>query len=281
MDKKIKIVKNQKELDELIHSNFDGLIIISQDTAEKISVFKKAKAEIQISGNARVNSVHGNAQINYVYGNARIGYIYDSAQINCVYGNAQIHSVSGNAQINNVYGSARIRSIHDNVQINIYPSNARIKRASDNSILIYHDGQKLNGLKRDKNVQVIRTKTFQERNFTISKFIDKYAVEKEDDFIILYHSVRDNWTDHYTGTISYEPGRIAEAPDWDENFTGECGHGLHMAATPLLAFYFNEGKVVKCRVKVADCRTVKVPLFPYKVRCSKVEVLEECKEPFE
>ena len=99
--------------------------------------------------------------------------------------------------------------------------------------------------------------------------------------LLLYKSVNPKtYCDFKTGTIKYELGKVVTCPDWDEKFIGECGHGLHLSPTPYFALEFNDGKVLKCKVKICDCRTVKNPRYPTKVRCKQVEVLEEVKGLF-
>jgi hypothetical protein len=91
----------------------------------------------------------------------------------------------------------------------------------------------------------------------------------------------DKMADFYTGKVKYIIGKWIKAPDWEEDFIGECGHGLHLAATPIFALYFNhDGKVIKCETKTEYCRTVKSPEYPFKVRCKKVKPLEEVEKLF-
>ena len=94
--------------------------------------------------------------------------------------------------------------------------------------------------------------------------------------IILYKSVRpDNGRDFYTNTIEYKVGMEVSCPDFDPNIDRECGGGLHLSPSPMLAKSFNRGKILKCSAKLED-----IVVYPYntmKVRCRKVMVLEEVK----
>ncbi len=344
-----KIVSTQKELDNLIDSNFEGLIII-KDTKEEINIFKNGKSLIDVSGSAQIRSVYGSAQIGYVsgsaqirsvygsaqigsvsdsaqirsvsdsaqigyvygsaqirsvsgsaqigyvsgsaqigyvygsaqirsvYGSAQIGYVYDSAQIGYVSGSAQIRSVYGSAQIGSVSGSAQIGSVYGNGLLNIYSSSVTIKNANNKAILICYESPKI--IKKAKSVKIIKTAQYKEDNFSIQKFIDIYAVEQDGEDLILYKSVKDDYTDFYTGKIKYEIGKKIVAPDWDDKYKEECGKGLHLSPTPYFALQFNNGKVLKCKVKRKDCRTVKSPTYPHKVRCRQAEVIEEVKSLF-
>ncbi len=232
-----------------------------------------------VSGSARIGYVSGSARIGYVSGSARIDYVSDSARIDSVSGSARIDSVSDSARIDSVSGSARIDYVSENVQVNM--RSGQILRARDNSIVICWDGYEFpKKFQKDKTVQVIETATFREDNFSIEKFIEKYNVEKDGrESIILYKSVkRENDTDFYTGKIKYENGKLVKAPDWNENFASECGCGLHLSPTSAMALAFNSGKIKKCRVKIKDCRTVKNPQYPTKVRCKEVEVLGDYEE---
>lgn len=221
---KIKYVSTQKELDGLIQSNYNGLIVI-KNTKEEIDIRESASALIDVCG------------------------------------------------------SAQIKSILDNAQLTVDSKDVIVTKAKDNSIIICYKKCKI--LSKQKTVTVIKTAKVKLNSFTLSKFIDRYAVEKEGKYIILYKSVNpDTYCDFKTGKIKYEIGTTVICPDWDEKFTGECGYGLHLSPTPYFALAFNDGKVLKCRVKISDCRTVKNPQYPTKVSCKQVEVLEEVKGLF-
>ncbi len=95
--------------------------------------------------------------------------------------------------------------------------------------------------------------------------------------IILYKSVRsDNNKDFYTNTIEYKVGSEVKCPDFDPSINRECGGGLHLSPSPMLALSFNRGKVLKCSVKLKDI--VVYPHNTMKVRCKAVKVLEEYKK---
>ena len=92
-------------------------------------------------------------------------------------------------------------------------------------------------------------------------------------YIILFKSVNPETNcDFYTGRIKYE-GTV-ECPDWNPDPEIQCGHGLHLSATPKDALDYNpNGKILKCKVNIKD-----IVIYPYdisKVRCQKVQVLKE------
>ena len=236
-----KYVSSQQELDKLIKGNYDGLIII-ENNKQEINIYTNGKAVIDIKGSA------------------------------------QIRSVSDSAQIRSVSGSAQIRNILDNAQLTVKSKDVIIKKAKNNSIIICYAMPKIS--EKDKTIKIVKTKEYKTK-FSIKYFIDKYDVEKAGKYIILYKSVNpETYCDFRTGQIKYEIGKTIICPDWDENFTGECGYGLHLSPTPFMALKFNGGKVLKCKVKISDCMTVENPQYPTKVRCKQVEVLEEVKTLF-
>lgn len=75
----------------------------------------------------------------------------------------------------------------------------------------------------------------------------------------------------------YVGGKRPQHTEIPDDELAECGKGLHLSPTPFMALEFNNGKVLKCKVKKSHCKTVKNPTYPTKVRCKEVEVLEEVK----
>jgi len=272
-----KYISTQKELDAVIGSNWEGLVII-KDTKEEINIRDNGKCLIHVSGNAQIGTVSGNAQIGTVYENAQIRTVYENAQIGTVYENAQIRTVSGNAQIRTVSGNAQIGTVYENGLLNVYSSSVTLKNLLGNAIVICYEKPKI--LKKSKSVRIVTTKKCVESAFSLQKFIDRYEIQEEGDFLILYKSVKNDYTDFYSGKIKYEVGKVVGCPDWDPDYEEECGKGLHLADSPLSALAFNEGKVLKCRVKRKDCKTVNNPEYPTKVRCKEVEVIEEVESFF-
>ncbi len=123
---------------------------------------------------------------------------------------------------------------------------------------------------------IINTKTV--KSFNLKKFINIYNVEKSGKTkIILYKSVTDSYKDFHNGTINYKVGTTVTCPDWNNEFTGECGYGLHLCGKPEQTQTFNKGKILKCEVAIKDIVVHNNPKYPTKVRCRKVKVLEEVK----
>ena len=87
----------------------------------------------------------------------------------------------------------------------------------------------------------------------------------------MYKSTREDDTDFWSGKIKYKG--MVKCPVWDNDKNRECGDGLHLSPTPMLAKSFNNGKIKKCLVKKKDF--VVYPKNISKVRCKEVEVLED------
>ena len=108
---------------------------------------------------------------------------------------------------------------------------------------------------------------------TKQTFLDSYKdniINKSN--IILYKSVNpETLCDFYTGKIKYE-GTVT-CPDWDDNDQQGCGGGLHLSPTPELALFYDQGKVLKCKVNIEDFVVYSQNIS--KVRCKKVKVLGE------
>ncbi|HEC82509.1 MAG TPA: hypothetical protein ENI53_01305 [Thermoplasmatales archaeon] len=108
-----------------------------------------------------------------------------------------------------------------------------------------------------------------------------YGIKINNGSVKLFKAVKEDYTDFYSRTIKYELGKIVKCPDWDKNYPYECGHGLHLSATPSTAILFvpfgEKYRLLECEVKLEDIKvyTDDKPDYPYKVRCKQVKVLRE------
>jgi hypothetical protein len=100
------------------------------------------------------------------------------------------------------------------------------------------------------------------------EYLQSCGIEIKRKAVILYKSVTKDFTDHKTGQIKYLIGKEVVCPDWDADFKGECGYGLHLSPTIQQAISFNDsGTYLACRVKVANISSL--PAFaeyPDKIR---------------
>ena len=89
--------------------------------------------------------------------------------------------------------------------------------------------------------------------------------EDQDDTVILYKAVRDNYCSSHG--FLYEPGTLPQAPDWDGG-KDECGGGLHFCATPLscLCFDIDATRFVACPVRISDIVVHQNPVYPQKIK---------------
>ena len=92
--------------------------------------------------------------------------------------------------------------------------------------------------------------------------------------IILYKSVNPkNNKDFQTGMIEYKIGETIICPDWINDNNIQCGNGLHLCKTPLDAFSYNNGKLLKCEANIKDINIYADDVS--KIRCKKVKVICE------
>ena len=267
-------------------------------------------AEINVSGSASIQHVSGSASIKHVYESASVQDVYGSASIQHVYGSASIQDVSGSASIQDVsesasiqdvsgsasikrvYGSASIKHVSESASIQDVSGSASIQHVSMNaiirisgdsvqisearqSVVLIYQGCQGQPQHQDDAVIVNRTKI---ADFTLEIFIKTYDVQQADGKLILYKSVRDDYTDFYSGTVKYEPGTVVECRDWDPSPDRECGSGLHLSPSIEHCKRFRAGKYMRCEVAIADILVHKRPQYPYKVRCKRVFVVGEVHE---
>ena len=79
------------------------------------------------------------------------------------------------------------------------------------------------------------------------------GIEIKNQYVILYKSTLPNGSSHHADGIKYIIGKETVAPDWDADFKGECGQGLHLSPSIQQAIYFNDlGCYFACRVHIKD-----------------------------
>jgi len=100
---------------------------------------------------------------------------------------------------------------------------------------------------------------------TPADWCDYYGVEVTDDVAILYKALNDDFTS--PRGMSYAPGTIPEAPDWD-GLASECGGGLHFSPTPAMAFDFHSSatRFAACPVRLSDLVVHPDPQYPQKIK---------------
>lgn len=88
--------------------------------------------------------------------------------------------------------------------------------------------------------------------------------------------------DFYSGTVLYDTHQEIVCPDWSENYTGECGYGLHLADSPSSARRFvGKGfvdgfRLFQVEVDINDCVcTSGNPSYPMKIRAKKCRMVKE------
>ncbi len=110
------------------------------------------------------------------------------------------------------------------------------------------------------------------------QWLEKCGVPIKREYAILFKSVKKDFTTQ--NGISFKPHTKHEAPDWDANFTEECGRGIHYCPTVAQARTFrDEGVYVACRVKVSDMADLPVfAQYPDKIRAKGGYTLYEVDE---
>jgi hypothetical protein len=107
---------------------------------------------------------------------------------------------------------------------------------------------------------------------TAEEWCDYNGVAVKDGVALLYKAVKADFTNGYNGSVSYAPGCLPEAPDWDGG-KSECGGGLHFSPSPgaALDFYSDQGRrFVACPVRLADIVVQHPAEMPSKVKAQRV-----------
>ena len=107
---------------------------------------------------------------------------------------------------------------------------------------------------------------------TASEWCDQYGVTVADGVATLYKCVDEGYRSDHQGGISYAPGTIPEATDWDGG-EAECGGGLHFSPHPAmtLEFWNKQGspRFVACPVRLDDIAVRADARMPQKVKARR------------
>ena len=105
------------------------------------------------------------------------------------------------------------------------------------------------------------------------------GIKIENDEFHLWKTVQNNGTDFYSGEIQYITDQEIIAPDWQENYNGECGYGLHLSDSPSGAKGFAKSedfRLLKVLARIADCRVFgDNPSYPMKLRARACRFAKE------
>ncbi|HRQ74277.1 MAG TPA: hypothetical protein PLU35_14740, partial [Phycisphaerales bacterium] len=107
---------------------------------------------------------------------------------------------------------------------------------------------------------------------TASEWCDRYGVTVADGVATLYKCVDEGYRSNYHGGISYAPGTIPEAADWDGGVL-ECGGGLHFSPHPAMTLEFwgkeVEPRFVACPVRLDDIAVRADAGMPQKIKARR------------
>ena len=98
----------------------------------------------------------------------------------------------------------------------------------------------------------------------------------------LWKVVREDGRDFYSGSVNYDTNKEIICPDWMNNYSQECGHGLHLADSPTGARSFvsygilKTARLFKVSANINDCVAYGgLPDYPMKLRAMKCRKVEE------
>ena len=104
---------------------------------------------------------------------------------------------------------------------------------------------------------------------TSAEWCDHYGVTVSNGIATLFKAVDDDYSTHRARVvdITYAPGAIPVAPDWDGG-EEECGGGLHASPHPKMALEFNSSAkhFVACPVRLDDIVVHPDGKYPHKVK---------------
>lgn len=101
----------------------------------------------------------------------------------------------------------------------------------------------------------------------------------EDGYVITYKSVRYDWLDHHSATMSNKVGNIMKMnrEDVDDNPNQTCSHGLHVGSLSyIMQMYDNSNnRIMICKVNPKDFVSIPIDYNFAKARVCEYEVIGE------
>ena len=97
------------------------------------NIFIKDCKNVDICGNATVDSICGNATVERICGNATVKYIRDNATVENICGNATVEHIYNNATVENICSNATVKNICGNATVKNICGNATVKYIRDNA----------------------------------------------------------------------------------------------------------------------------------------------------
>ena len=227
-----------------------------------------------VSINSKVGSVSGNGTVESVSKNGTVGSVSGNGVVGSVSGNGVVGSVSGNGTVAYVSGSGVVEYASGNSVVHLFSPTAKVLEADQQATIIYRGCEGAPA----KCADTVNILHLQKTGFTLQDFIKIYRVETSNGKLLLYKFVQTDFTDSYLEKIKYEVGTVVECSNWNDDINVECGSGLYLSSSVASCRRFNSsssGHVLKCEVDPVDILVHPEPVFPQKVRCRKVKVLEE------
>ena len=259
----------------------DSARIAQVSGSARITDVRDSARITDVRGSVQITDVRDSARITDVRNSARIDVVRDAALITRVSGSAlitrvrglarvidvrnfaQITDVSGYARIAYVRGSALITRVRDSAQIADVRDSARIAHAAGTSIVHLYGGTL-----GEAGPQVAVFVYTPESTWSGGTLVDLRGMDEEDtDTWVAFHSVESDGDDlivykavdddlRSSMWFEYPIGETVTDPKWRDDH--ECGGGLHLSPSPLMAQdYLPEAtRFLECRVARSEVRTV-------------------------
>jgi len=99
----------------------------------------------------------------------------------------------------------------------------------------------------------------------------------DDGYFLAYKSIRDDFTDHHTGTMDNSVGAVVEMPrnTVDEDKDRTCSRGLHFAAHEYASSFYVKGRMVVLKINPRDVVAIPSDYNNQKGRACKYTILRE------
>jgi hypothetical protein len=171
--------------------------------------------------------------------------------------------ISGSSQVT-AYGSSQVTA-YGSSQVTAYGSSQVTAYGSSQVTASKQVAVTLSGNAKAAGGVQIKYK----RPATTAEWLEEYQLTPKDGVVILFKAVNDEYKSSHE--MSYTPGTMPIAPDWDGE-ERECGGGLHFCALPVMALgFFREAtKFITCPVRVDEIVVHPNAEYPNKIKAPRV-----------
>ena len=221
--------------------------------------------------------------------NVSVGFFHNGTWLTANKSHAQYTAIEAAVGSGDFEGAAKLISLKEAVSVAIQGSDIELKGNQ-----LYYQGDVVRGILGKRILEMIKLgyncKPLEAFLRNLMENPSSRAVDElygfleasklpitDDGHFLAYKSIRQDWTDHHTGTMDNSIGAIVEMPrnKVDEDKDRTCSRGLHFAAHEYAKGFGSSGRMVVLKINPRDVVAIPSDYNNQKGRACRYEILEE------